>query len=250
MKKTLITFLFVGSQLSLAQEVALQFEQANQLYRIGDYKQAASFYEKIGQNGYESPALFYNLGNSYFKLKNMPAAIVNYERARLLSPHDEDIAYNLRLANLRIIDRIEPIPQLFFVEWWRSFVSMFSSGTWASLAVVLLWCASIGGATFLFLRPLLIRRLTFLICAICLLCSVLSYASMFQQRNHERTDQDAIVFAASIAVKSSPDQHSTDLFVLHEGVKVELLDAVGEWKKIRLADGKVGWIPVESILVI
>ncbi len=250
MKRLLLIIPLIVGHVAFAQEVGLQFEQANQLYRIGDYQQAAPYYEKIAENGYEAPALFYNLGNVYFKLKNIPAAILNYERARRLAPHDDDIAYNLRLANLRIIDRIEPIPQLFFVEWWQVFVSMFSATTWATLAIIFLWCGALGGALFLFVRQPIIRRLSFFISAICLLISVTSYVGMVRQSRHEQTETGAIVFAPSISVKSSPDAQSTDLFVLHEGVKVELLDTVGEWRKIRLADGKVGWVRSDTIQII
>ena len=250
MKRLLMIALTIFGSVASAQEVTLQFEQGNQLYRIGDYQQAAAFYEKIVGNGYESPALFYNLGNAYFKLKNIPGAILNYERALLLAPHDDDIAYNLSLANLRIIDRIEPIPQLFFVEWWHLFVAMFSATTWATVAVMFLWCGAVSGTIFLFVRQSIVRRFSFFIALICVLIFLTSSLSMVEQNQHEQTDQAAIVFAPSVSVKSSPDAQSTDLFVLHEGVKVELLDTVGDWKKIRLADGKVGWVRSDTIQII
>src|SRR5713101_7431323 len=134
----LVVFVFIGQSL-LAQEASLQFGQANQLYRDGKYEKAAGVYEQIINNGYEGAALYYNLGNAYFKLKNIPSAILSYERARRLDPHDEEILYNLRLANLRVVDKIEPIPQIFFVEWWHSLMNSFSSSGWAVAAIVSLW---------------------------------------------------------------------------------------------------------------
>src|SRR6059036_404081 len=127
MKRWYLVLLLFICQTLVAQEAVRQFEQANQLYRDGKYDQAAGLYEQVISNGYESAALYYNLGNACFKLKNTPSAILNYERAKRLAPHDEDILYNLRLANLRIVDKIEPIPQIFFIDWWRSLVNTFSS---------------------------------------------------------------------------------------------------------------------------
>src|SRR5881394_716957 len=114
MRRCIIGILMMAAACSArAQEAGLLFNQANQLYRKAEYDKAATMYEQIIKNGYESPALYYNLGNARFKLKDVPGSIVNYERARRLAPRDEDIAYNLRLANLRVIDKIEPIPEFF-----------------------------------------------------------------------------------------------------------------------------------------
>lgn len=234
----------------VADEATVQFEQANQLYRNGDFQQAALMYEQIVKNGYESGPLFYNLGNAYFKLHSIPAAILNYERAKRLSPRDEDIAYNLRLCNLRVVDKIDAIPPLFFLEWWHNFVNLLSSNEWGLLAVILLWCVVLSGAVFLVSHSFILRRVTFLFSFLSLLVCIVSIVGMIQRSRIERSDQQAIVFSQSVAVKSAPDIQSTDLFVLHEGVKVELLDGVASWKKIRLPDGKVGWMPVDGFQVI
>jgi len=237
-------------QTSFAQEAVIQFEQANQLYRSGDYVRAASAYEGLISNGYESAALYYNLGNAYFKMDSIPAAILQLERARLLSPRDEDVQYNLRLANLRVIDKIEPIPQLFFLSWWKSFIDMFSADGWGMMAVVSLWCAAAFGVIFMLGRTVTFQRITFLGAVVSLMLCALSFTGTFQRVQRERNVQSAIVFSPSVSVKSAPDPQSTDLFILHEGVKIEFMDAVGEWRKIRLADGKVGWLSVEDVRVI
>src|SRR6266571_8467857 len=153
----LSTVLFCTT-LAVAQEEVLQFEQANQSYRNGDYKKAAQLYEKILDNGYESAALYYDLGNCYFKLENIPATILSYERARRLAPHDEDISYNLRLANLRVVDKIDALPRLFFVDWGTALMNMFSSDGWALVEIVSLWCAMLCGVTFFLFRSVVIQR--------------------------------------------------------------------------------------------
>lgn len=237
-------------QSSFADEAALQLEQANQLYRGGDFQKAAVMYEQIVKNGYESAPLYYNLGNAYFKLHNIPASILNYERAKRLAPRDEDISYNLRLCNLRVVDKIEAIPALFFVEWWHGLMNLMSSDSWAMLGIAMLWCAVICGAVFLVSRSLLLRRSMFSLAVICLIAALFSFVGMMQRSHIEQSNQQAIVFSQTVSVKSAPDVQSTDLFVLHGGVKVEVMDNVSGWQKIRLADGKIGWIPTDALQTI
>jgi tetratricopeptide (TPR) repeat protein len=250
MRQFLLFILMSSSTFVFAQEVSIQFEQANQLYRNGEYQKAAMMYEQVLKNGYENTALYYNLGDAYFKVQNISASILNYERAKRLAPHDEDVLYNLRLANLRVIDKIEPIPHLFFIEWWQSFMNMLSSEGWAITAIISLWSALFFGSVFLLFHSLILQRIVFFLAIACVLISLLAFVGTFHQGQHERSQQHAIVFSPSVSVKSAPDAQSTDLFVIHDGVKVELLDAVGEWKKIRLSDGKVGWIAREMVRVI
>ena len=233
-----------------ADEAALQFEQANQVYRNASFEQAVTMYEQILSSGRESAELYYNLGNAYFKMQNMPGAILNYERALRLAPGDEDARYNLRLANLRVIDKIEPVPELFFVEWWEGLLSMFSAEGWGMAAIAALWCSALAAALMIATRSFIVQRSMLAILAAALALSALTLTSAIQQGHLEDVPHDAIVFFASVPVKSAPDKQSTDLFVLHEGVKVELLDEVGIWRKIRLADGKVGWLPLEALTVI
>jgi tetratricopeptide (TPR) repeat protein len=248
-KKILFLSLLIFSG-SFAQEETMLFEQANQLYRNSDYKNAAAGYEQIVKNGYENAPLYYNLGNAYFKMQNIPAAILNFERAKKLAPTDEDINYNLRLANLRVIDKVEPLPRLFFINWLHSFLNLFSATGWAITGIIMLWIAVLLGAVFLTAGRILIQRLSFFIGILMMLCTVLAFIGMYQQLHITEGTQYGIVFTQSVAIKSAPDAQSTDLFVLHEGVKVEFLDTVGDWRKVRLADGKIGWLPLEHMQII
>jgi tetratricopeptide (TPR) repeat protein len=251
MRRVLIGILLVWAVgTARSQEAGLLFSQANQLYRNADYEKAATIYEQIIKNGYESPALFYNLGNARFKLKDVPGSILNYERARRLAPRDEDISYNLRLANLRVIDKIEPIPEFFLTEWWKDFIRSCSSSTWALLAVCGLWAAVVFAAVVMFLKTPMVRKVLALSSLFLVLASGVAFAGVTLQSQYERSQELAIISTPSISVKSSPDSKSTDLFLLHEGLKVEVLDSYANWKKIRLPDGKVGWAPAESIEII
>ncbi len=251
MKRLLLALAMVLAVTALpAQEAGMQFEQANAAYRLGKFAEAAALYNAILKNGYNLPEVYYNLGNCFFKQDDIPGAILAFERAKRLAPNDEDISYNLRLANLRVVDKIEPIPQFFLAKWWSAFVQLLSSDGWAEAGILALWALAVCGALFLLLRSIVIQRLLLAAIAALLVVTVLSFVNMSGQRNAERAENRAIVFAQTVSVKSSPDSQSTDLFVLHEGVKVELLDAVGTWRKIRLADGKIGWLAEEAIQAI
>jgi tetratricopeptide (TPR) repeat protein len=250
MKSILLWFMLFLPLSAVAQEASLQFDQANQLYRNGDYRGAAALYEQIQKNGYEHPALFFNLGNAHFKLNEIPSALVWYERAKRLAPNDEDIAYNIRIANLRVVDKIEPLPQIFFARWWNSFSVLLSADGWAMFGAIFLWCAAFAGMIFLYFRSMLIQRLALLIAVLCVVTSAVGFVTMSEQQHRERAESTAIVVAPSVSVKSAPDAQSVDLFVLHEGVKVDLLDAVGDWRKVRLADGKIGWLAAGAVQTI
>ncbi|HEY7161667.1 MAG TPA: tetratricopeptide repeat protein [Acidobacteriota bacterium] len=251
MKKLSLIFILLFCGISFGAEIDLRFENANQVYRNGGYDKAAKVYEEILAQGYESPELYYNLGNCYYKLNNIPAAILQFERARKLKPQDEDIAHNLTLANLRTEDRIDPIPDLFFVNWWRKWTELASADQWAMIGLVSLWLAlfMIIGIFYIY-RSLLIRRILSITALLALLLFAFSFVAALNRHALQENHKFAIVFTPSTDVKSAPDEQSTGLFVLHSGVKVELIDRVGDWNKVRLADGKVGWMQASNFKVI
>ena len=233
-----------------SQEAVRNFSAGNEQYRGGKYEEAAGTYEQIVTNGYESAALYYNLGNAHYKNGNIPAAILSYERAKRLAPGDEDIRHNLALANLRIVDKIDPIPRLFLVEWWEGLIGLMSSSGWGMLAIGALWAAALLLAAFRLLRGRIVQRALSISGAAAIVLGAFAFIAGGIQDTRESSENLAILFAPSASVKSAPDAQSTDLFVVHEGVKIDLLDAVGEWRKIRLADGKIGWLPAADMKVI
>ncbi len=246
----LLLFLLLFPAPTAAQEAEMNFSAANELYRGGKFPEAIRTYEQIVTNGYESPALYYNLGNAFYKTGNIPAAILHYERAKRLAPGDEDIEHNLRLANLRIVDKIDPVPRLFLVEWWDAVVGLASASGWGTIAIAALWAASLLLAALRLLRGPLVQRLCLFSGLTVVLFAVFAFTAGGIQGGRERSESAAILFAPSSPVKSAPDARSTDLFVVHEGVRVDLLDSVGDWRKIRLADGKIGWLPMTELKVI
>jgi tetratricopeptide (TPR) repeat protein len=215
------------------------FEVANEYYKAGDYAKALALYDSILQSGINNSEIHYNIGNCYYKTQQIGKSILHYEKALLLAPHDEDILYNLKLANSKTTDRILSIPELKIFSWWKQLVKSFNSEQWGWTAIGFAWLALIFISIFLFTR----YKTSGLIPAI--LFTVLSIAALFvrqQVLRWETNPNTAILLATSAYVKSAPDPNSTDLFVVHEGLKLQVQDRVGKWCKVRLSDGKVGWL--------
>jgi tetratricopeptide (TPR) repeat protein len=221
--------------------------RGNDHFKKGEYEHAIASYEEVIDGGKESAELYYNLGNAYYKTINIPAAILNYERAIKLDPMDEDLRFNLKLANLKTVDKIEVIPTFFIGEIGEDLKDSVSLNTWGWFAIVSLWLSALLFFIFTNISSNTFRRLVFFTALSLLVLSMGSFGLGYQKYNAVYNDLEAIVFAPSVIVKSAPDQQQTDLFLLHEGTKVSVVEEMGEWNKIRLADGSVGWIPQETI---
>jgi hypothetical protein len=222
------------------------FNRGNELYRAGKFQEAAKEYESIIKQGKVSAELFFNLGNTYYRDRQLARAILSYERAALLHPGDPDIDHNLKLAYLRTIDRIEPVPDMFLIQWMHAAGSLIPSDT-VRVLFIFCWILFFGSLAtmYLILRPALLRAMRlvfFLSCILVVLC-----IAMFGIQSFRDTVQDkAIITAQTVTAKSSPDAKSVDAFVIHEGVKVKFTDAVGDWVKVTLVDGKIGWIQADQ----
>lgn len=244
----IMTFAVLPAQSASSPEES--FNKANKAYQDKEYLKAVDLYESLLKSGYNSPDLYFNLGNAYYKLKKVPESILNYERAKRLAPDDEDISFNLRVANLRTVDKINPIPKFFLTEMYENLLSANSSHKWSVTAVLLSWLTFGLLAIFLVLWHPLYKKLLFALAVLSFLGLLFSAYCAWQMNTRENDRNYAIIFAPSIYIKSSPEDSGTNLVTLHEGAKVKILDAVGDWKKIRIADGNVGWLPANAIEII
>ena len=230
----------------LAQTPDDVFNRGNELYRAGKYQEAAKEYESIIKQGKSSAELYFNLGNAYYRDRQLARAILSYERAARLHPNDPDIEHNLKLAYLKTVDRIEAVPDMFLIQWLHAVGSLMPPET-IRVVFIFSWVLLFGSLAtmYLVLRPGVlhaIRILFFISCALVTLS-----AAMLGIQSFRDTAQDkAIIIAQTVTAKSSPDTKAVDAFVIHEGVKVKLTDAVSEWVKVTLADGKIGWIPANQ----
>lgn len=218
------------------------FKRGNDLYRAGEYKEAAQEYESIIKQGYGSAEVYFNLGNACYRMENLAQAILAYERAARLKPNDPDIQHNLRLLNLKTIDRIEPVPELFLIQWMRSVSSLASTETVRTIFIVS-WILLFGSlaSMYFFVQRQAVRAFR-IVLMVSFVVVVFSGAMLGLQALRSKAPEQAVITAQTITAKSSPDEKSVDAFVVHEGLKVRLTDSVGDWVKITLADGKVGWI--------
>lgn len=250
-KISLLLFVSLIAQCSMAQETGNEkFDQGVKFYSSGNYKEAADMWTDIYNTGYRSANLNYNIANAYFKLQNIPQAILFYERAYLLDPTNEDINYNLQIARTMIVDRFQAIPELFFVRWYNLISLFLSSNQWAITSIVAFFLFLIFLSLYIFSSGYTYKVTGFWLALFFLVVSASSI--VFSQRNKYLVydSHKAIIFSPAVSGKSSPDESGTDLFVLHEGTKVSIEDEVGEWFEIRLSDGNKGWIPANSLNII
>lgn len=212
------------------------FEKANKAYNKSDFTSAITLYNSILATGLESSELYYNLGNCHYKAQNWANAIWHYEKSLKLEKNDKTIQ-NLELANLKIIDRIEEIPQLFYIKWWSSFISMFNTFSWQLISILIIWLALLTKILSQFTN---IKKDHFL--SILYSLAIISVLTTYSSYQSKITKKEAIIFTSSIVVNSAPTSNSTNLFSLHSGSKIEILDTIGEWINIKITNGNSGWI--------
>ncbi len=232
-------------------ESVLTKQEADSLYDKGLYAEAADAYEAIIANNGVSADLYYNLGNAYYKLDEIARSILNYERALLLNQGDEDIRANLALARGKTVDKVTPPSEMFFVSWWRDFANMVSVDTWAVVAVVSFVLLLLGVAAYLFVEQIIVRKIGFYSAALFLLLTIVFNLAATFQRDSIMNRTTAIIMQPVVSVKSSPNDAGTDLFLIHTGSKVEILDdTMTDWAKIKLEEGKEGWVQTDVMAII
>ena len=233
-----ILSLFICSQNFASEQV---FELGNMQYVNENYSAAISIYDSILISGLESSELYYNLGNCHYKTNDWANAIWHYEKSLQLN-NNEKTKHNLELVKLKIIDRIEPLPQLFYKKWWINLTQTLSTQVWQILTLFgigLIFILQLI-SQFTSLKSKLITRIFSVITVITLLITQTSYHNNF-------TKKEAIIFSETITVNSAPTSSSTNLFTLHAGSKVEIIDEIGDWINIKIENGNSGWILKNSM---
>ena len=225
--------------------------EADSAYIQGDYLTAISAYEWIVENQGVNATLYMNLGNCWLKRDEIAKAILYYERAYLMDPSDPDIRFNLELARTKTVDKVNPVNQLFIVVWFKKLLAVLDVNGWAVLTVILFALTVILAGVLLFSKKSGIRKISFSFSVFFLLLSILSFIFATTQMGNLKERDTAIIMSPSVTVKSTPTSAGTDLFIIHEGRKVKILDSsMKEWVEIRLEDGNTGWIPVNVMEII
>ncbi len=245
-----LVLVFTASLVFAQEERSVKFNKGVEYYTASNYQEALDEWLDIYNTGYRSAELYYNIGNAYFKLNNVPGAILFFERARLLKPGDSNINYNLQIARTLVVDKFEEIPELFFVKWFDFLALMLETNTWAIISIVTFILFLILLSVYIYSQGYRTKVLGFWTAMLFLLISVSSLAFTVRNRNLVYNSSEAVIFSPSVNGKSSPDNSGTDLFVLHEGSKVTIEDNVGDWYEIILSDGNKGWVPSNSLTII
>ena len=226
---------------------AITKQNADDEYAKGNYQQAIKDYQEILKTGVSSE-IYYNLGNAYYRTDNITQALLAYERALQLSPGDNDIRFNLQYARSKTIDKITPETEMFFVTWYHSLVNFTSVDRWANTAIVSIVMALLLILVFLFAPQMWARKSGFYGSAAFLLLFAFANLFAFQQKHELETKQGAIVIAPTVNVKKTPAASGTDVFVIHEGTRVDITDrGMKQWRGIKLADGREGWLKTSQI---
>ena len=245
-----VVMAFLGLLMSVS-ATAQTKQQADSLYAKENYKAAVTIYQKLVDKGGVAPELYYNMGNCYYKLDEIAKSILNYERAQLLDPSDGDIKTNLALARGKTADKVTPPSQMFFISWWKELTNMMKISDWMLVAFTTFVLMLAGILVYAFMTTVRYRKIGAYGAMICLVVSIVANLSALSQYLTIIHRDYAIVMAPAVTVKSSPSGSSTDLFVIHEGTKVEILDStMKEWREVKLEEGKVGWIHVSDMEVI
>ena len=226
---------------------AVTKNNADTEYQKGNYQQAIRDYEEILKNG-ESAEIYFNLGNAYYRTDNITKAVLNYERARLLSPGDDDINFNLQFARSKTIDKITPQSEMFFITWYKSLVNFTSVDNWAKTGILCIVMALLLVLLYLFGPQLMLRKIGFFGGLAFFVIFLLSNLFAFQQKQALDNRTGAIIMAPSVNIKKTPAKNSADQFVLHEGTRVDIIDkGMTDWRCIRVGDGREGWIETKAI---
>ena len=250
MKKIIIIFLFF-SNLSINFSFGnadKDFQTANQLYGKKEYESAKEKYLSIEKQGMVSPDLYKNIGNCYYQKDEFYMAILYYERALKLDPANEDIRFNLKLCNTKIVDKNDIVPEFFLTKWWNSTVDFLSEKMWTSINLILFIFLIISISLFIISRSSLSKKIYFVLAIFFLLSSVLTGFIAYQSYTNLSKHDTAIVSTPVVEIKSSPDEKSKTLFNLHQGTKLILADEVNGWFEIKISNGNKGWVKMEDFV--
>ena len=225
------------------------FYNSNQLFKEARYLEAIDGYKSILDQKISHATLYYNIGNCYYRMDSLAKTILFYEKAYLHAPNDNDIKYNINIANQKLIDDIKAVPDFIFVNWFKSFNSVLSESQWAGLLLFLLYLVFVIFMVFLFSNQLsvklkLIKFNLFIVPLFFLSLVFLLYSSS------DRRFSYGVLSNLNTYVKTSPSESSSDYFIIHEGVKFQIIDQLNDWCRIKLSDGKDGWIKNDSFLLI
>ncbi len=233
-----------------AQNEEQLFTEGNRLYQSEQYDLALEKYLGIIDLGYENGELLYNIGNTYFKMGELGFSVLYYEKAKRLLPEDEDLLTNLEVVNSLLVDKITPIPSVFYVKYWNKFRNSMPVSAWKSIFFAVFWVIAVCVSIFFFNRNLFVRKILRLVLITFSTAAVLIILVFISSAILDKPGQNGVIMDPEVRAYASPTETGTELFIIHEGTKVHIKRQLDDWLEVDLADGKVGWIPAAVIEII
>ena len=246
-KRLFAIFVFLFSNGSIAQDTTALFEQANQHYNEGAYTEAVKNYKAILATDQHSTELYFNLGNSYYKLNKVAESIYYYEKALQLQPDDPDVLHNIQFAQNMTLDAIETLPQTQLASVKQQLLQQISLQQWSYAIIVCIWLALLFFALYIISRSPLRKRLAFIAMLLTLFVGGGSFIGANASLDQKENVQYGILFSEEIQLYDEPNARSEVAFLLHQGAKVQILDSLQDWQKIRIANGAEGWVKGAAI---
>lgn len=225
-----------------ANEINILLDSANSAYSKGEFDKAIKGYETILASNQVAPEVYFNLGNAYYKSNNLAYAILNYERAVKLNPDNEDFNFNLKLANQRVEDQVDEAPVLFLTQWKNALMSLMTEKGWSQLCIVLVIISLLLFALFIATQNRNYKQIGFFGGIITIVLSITTFIIASNKYQLTIHGNEAIITAPSITVTSSPNEKGTKLFIIHEGIKVNITQEEADWVEIKIANGNIGWV--------
>jgi tetratricopeptide (TPR) repeat protein len=230
-----------------AQKGDALFNEATEAYNKGEFDVAIKLYHRILEGGEHSAALYFNMGNSYYKINKIPESIYYFEKSLLLNPKDEEVKTNLGYAQNMTLDAIDSLPQTNISKFYKNITQTFSFDGWAYLSIIFLILFVLLYIAFYYFEYSSRKRWAFITSILFLVLSITSFAFAFIVQEDFNANNPAIVFADEIEIKAEPNESSQEVFTLHAGTKVNVVEKLNDWNKIKLTDGETGWIPSKEI---
>lgn len=247
MKNLFFYFAILVFQFGLAQTPEEQFAKANEAYADANYKEATRLYEKLIDADWQSPELHFNLANTYYKVGEIAPSIYHYEMALLLSPGNKTYQNNLKFAEQKRIDELQPIQKSSFDQKIEGLINALSLNQWAKLSILFAVLSVFCFAIFLFLKKTAIKRMGFTLFIFFTLSCVFSFYMADKQLFLSEENMYGIVFAEELNVYAEPNATSNQLFTLHEGTKIKVEDEFRNFTKIRLGNNVTGWVESKAV---
>ncbi len=229
----------------IGQDANSSFQLGNKAYEQNEFKEAITHYESILNQELNSFELHYNLGNAYFKNQEIGKAILHYEKAFKINNEDEDLNFNLDFSRSFIVDQIEELPRPTVLKWWSQFKTNYSPNFWAKWALILVGIFSIIILIRIFTHSKAGKKVTFALGLLSFSISVFFLAMSYI--SDMAVKREAILIHTNTNIKNAPSENAESLFILHEGVKMQVLEQLNDWQKIKLSDGMIGWLPISDI---